>query len=67
MINYCLFVGLNQQVDAWGNPVSPAGNPNRGGAGISAMTSGSNLGQMVNDPWAPSPPKPAGCKCRCHY
>jgi len=46
-----------KQVDAWGNPVSPAGNPNRGAA---AMTSGSSLGQMVNDPWAPSPPKPAG-------
>ncbi|XP_057378681.1 epsin-2-like [Daphnia carinata] len=43
------------QVDAWGSPVAQAARPAAPAAATSA-----NLGQMVNDPWAPTPSKPTG-------
>ncbi|XP_046448711.1 epsin-2-like isoform X5 [Daphnia pulex] len=47
----------SQQVDAWGSPVGQAVRPAPAAA---AVASSANLGQMVNDPWAPTPSKPAG-------
>ncbi|XP_046448728.1 epsin-2-like isoform X21 [Daphnia pulex] len=46
-----------KQVDAWGSPVGQAVRPAPAAA---AVASSANLGQMVNDPWAPTPSKPAG-------
>ncbi|XP_032788845.1 epsin-2 isoform X4 [Daphnia magna] len=43
------------QVDAWGSPVAQAAKPT-----APAIATSANLGQMVNDPWAPTPSKPAG-------
>ena len=45
--------------DAWGNPVSP-GSSQAAARPPAAPATGSNLSQMVNDPWAPTPSKPAG-------
>ncbi|XP_046448723.1 epsin-2-like isoform X16 [Daphnia pulex] len=45
------------KVDAWGSPVGQAVRPAPAAA---AVASSANLGQMVNDPWAPTPSKPAG-------
>ncbi|KAK4026852.1 hypothetical protein OUZ56_015878 [Daphnia magna] len=44
-----------KQVDAWGSPVAQAAKPT-----APAIATSANLGQMVNDPWAPTPSKPAG-------
>ncbi|XP_032788852.1 epsin-2 isoform X10 [Daphnia magna] len=43
------------KVDAWGSPVAQAAKPT-----APAIATSANLGQMVNDPWAPTPSKPAG-------
>nr|CAH0101943.1 unnamed protein product [Daphnia galeata] len=46
------------QVDAWGSPVGhQAVRPTPSAA---VVASSANLGQMVNDPWAPTLSKPAG-------